>query len=310
MNLAGNSNRLAGASQTLPKTDDPSAELQGDLNAIKSMLISGGMIDEPAMDFALGQFFSRMGMVRQAIRYTERAADLAPRSASPRIFLAGLYTRAKLNDQAADLLRQIRRQSAAGTLEDFDQTSLDLLEANIWLGTTNQARADQILQALVGQHPEDANLLAAVTEGYAAAGQLTNALLLVSGRLVKTPEDLRLLTSQAALQQKMGRYADAVQTLNHLLALTNLPSLQLERASDRVVVGDLAGAEADYRILKDVMPDSWRPNFGLALVAMARHDSVEAINQFQIALGKSPAHSAAHDLIMEQIQKLGAGHAK
>ena len=310
VNLTGNSNQLAGATQNLPKTDDLSPELQGDLNAIKSMLISGGMIDEPAMDFALGQFFSRVGMVRQAIRYTERAADLAPRSASPRIFLAGLYTRAKLNDQAADLLRQIRRQSAAGTLEGFDRVGLDLLEANIWLGTTNQARADQILQSLVRQRPDDVNLLAAVAEGYAAAGQLTNALLLVSDRLVKTPEDLRLLTSQAALQQKMGRYADAVQTLNHVLALTNLPSLQLERASDRVVVGDLAGAEADYRILIDVMSDSWRPNFGLALVAMARHDSVEAINQFQIALTKAPAHSTEHNLIVEQIHKLGAGNPK
>ena len=310
LNLTGNSNQLAGMARNLPKTDDLPPELQGDVNAIKSMLINGGMVDEPAMDFTMGQFFSRMGMVRQAIRYTERAVDLAPHSASPRIFLAGLYTRARLNDQAADLLRQIRQQSAAGTLEGFDQTSLDLLEANIWLGTTNQARADRILQTLVRQHPEDANLLAAVTEGYAAAGQLTNAFLLVSGRLVKTPEDLKLLTSQAALQQKMGRYADAVQTLNHVLTLTNLPSLQLERASDRVVVGDLAGAEADYRILKDVMTDSWRPNFGLALVALARHDSVEALNQFQIALDKSPAHSTAHDLIVEQIQKLGTGHSK
>ncbi len=310
LTLTGNSNQLAGATPNLTITDDLAAEFQGNVNVIKSMLSSSGLIDEPAMDFALGQFFSRLGMVRQSIRYTERAADLAPHSTPPRIFLAGLYTRARFNDQAADLLRQMRQQCATGTLAGFDQTGLDLLEASIWLGTTNQARADSILQTIVHQHPEDATLLDAVVDGYSAAGQLTNALQLVSGRLLKIPDDLRLLTSQAALQQKMGRYAEAVQTLDHVLTLTNLPSLQLERAGDRVVTGDLAGAASDYQHLREVMADSWRPDFGLALVAMARHDSVQAVSQFQIALAKSPAHSTAHDLIMEQIRQLGNGHPK
>jgi len=91
--------------------------------------------------------------------------------------------------------------------------------------------------------------------------------------------------------------------LNHALTLTNLPGWQLDRAGDRLMTGDLAGAAADYQQLKDYPAEPWRPYLGLAEVAIRRHDNATAQRNWQQALALAPSESRIRTLIQNRIRQ-------
>ena len=270
----------------------------------QNLLKSDGPFDTSVMDFCVAILFQEVGLPRQAIGLMSRAAELSPGEPAPRLTLAEFYLRDRLTDRAWQILHTVRQQAGTTPLSEENQIRLQLLEASAWLTTTNQAAGDRALRSLVMNQPEDPLVLNAVLGMYEQAGALTNALVLLQDRLAQSPQDIHLLTREAGLLQKTGQYDRALLTLDHLLSLTNLYSLQLDRAADRMLTGDLPGAEADYRRLLDVPGEPWRACYGLAQVALRRNDSTGARQWLETAYAKVPADSSQRALIARQIQTL------
>ncbi len=276
----------------------------------QNLLKTEGPFDGPIMAYALGILFQEVGLPRQAILLMSRAADLTPNDATPKLTLAELYLHARLNDQALQVLQNLRRRATGTPLSEENDTRLHLLEASAWLDTTNQAAGDRSMKTIVTDHPQDPRVLNTVIEMYEQAGELTNALLLVQDRIVQSPQDVSLLTREVGLLQKTGQYARALQTIDHLLTLTNLDTLQLDRAADRMLTGDLAGAEAAYRQLLNTPVEAWRSYYGLAQIALLRKDTAGAKQFLETCYDKIPEDSANRALISRQIQQLTANPAK
>jgi hypothetical protein len=104
-----------------------------------------------------------------------------------------------------------------------------------------------------------------------------------------SPDDVTALNNQAAILIVSGHAAAAIPVLDHLLALTNLPTARLNRANARLASQVYAVAEADYRVLERSGEDPGPVGYGLAAIAEHRHDTNQAVYYLRLCLSNAPA---------------------
>ena len=285
-------------------------QLKSSHYAAQELLRANGPFDDPVMTFELGLHFQSVSLTRQAGELFRRTSELAPGEVIPELTLAELYIQDRQPGPALAVLANVRRQAATKPLDEDNATRLTLLEAAAWLDTTNRGVGDRLLRAAFQNRAGDQRTLNTVIEIYEQAGQLTNALELVQDRLQDSPADVQLLTRLAGLQQKAGQYAKALETINRTLslALTDIPTLRLDRATDRLMTGDLAGAEAEYRQLMDAPVEKWRPCYGLAQVALRRHNPATARQWLQTGLEYAAPGSSTAALLTAALRELPPAH--
>ena len=304
--LACNTNHQSGFRLGLGDVAKVAGDL-GNAQRLSLMMNDCGPFDEPIFCFLLGCAFQQIDQPLQAAQQFERARVLAPGAPAPEFALADLYTQLRFADRARPLinhLRDIAKNLPPGNSADLE---LALLEANSWLSQTNISGARSVFESVLQQHPDDAQIMNRVVGSYLAFGDFTNALQLVSAHLAKSPDDLLSLHLQVAILIQSGNSAAALPILDHVLTVTNLPSARLDRAFIRLFNHDFAAAEADYLELEKTGAETGPAFYGLAAIALQRHDTNQAVNYLRLCLTNTPPGSPLWREVGARLQTLDPG---
>jgi hypothetical protein len=95
--------------------------------------------------------------------------------------------------------------------------------------------------------------------------------------------------------------------LDHVLTLTNLPLARLNRATARLASQDFDAAEKDYRELEKSGVEPGLVSYGLAVVAMHRHDTNQAASYLRLCLTNTPPGTALWREASTRLRMLGPG---
>ncbi len=288
ISLDANTNLQAGLKLNLAELGKVVEQL-GKLDRISLLINSGGRFDEPIFCYLLGCVFQKTGLRLQAVEQFERTRALAPDVLAPEFALAELYSQLQFNDRARPLINQLRDDAKKHPDSAPVDLELALLEANSWLAQTNTANARSALQAVLQQHPDDAQIENRVIGAYLAFGDFKNALRLVDGQLAKSPDDVQILNNQASILIQAGRPAEAIPVLDHALTLTNTPAIRLNHAFAQLASTNYPAAETEYRELEKSSDKPGAVNFGLAAIAFHRHDTNQTIQYLRLCLTNTPA---------------------
>jgi tetratricopeptide (TPR) repeat protein len=306
ISLACNTNLQSGLKPGLAGLTEVAGQL-GNLQRLSLIMNSGGPFDEPIFCYLLGCTYQKTGLLLQAVLQFERTRQLAPGVSAPEFALVELYTRLQLTDRARPLLNHLRDETkdiSTNRAVDFD---LALLEANFWLAQTNAANARLALQSVLLRHPDDEQVAHHVLKVYLAMGDFTNALQLLNVQLSKSLDDISDLNNKAAILFASGNTADAIPILDHVLALTNLPTARFNRASARLARLDYDAAEADYLELEKSGMEPGRVSYGLAMIAGHRHDTNQAAHYLRLCLTNTPTGTPLWRQASDRLRALDTG---
>ena len=287
VSLACNTNHQSGLKLGLGNLDTAASEL-GYFQHLSPVLNNDGPFDDPIYCYLMGTAFQQIGQPLQAAQQYERALMLAPGAPVPGFALAELYIQLGFPDRARPLINQLRDEAKTLPANHAAHLELDLLEASAWLSQTNVTIARSILQSVLRQHPDDAQIVNRVVGAYLTFGYYTNALQLVNARLSRSPDDVPSLELQAAILIQSGRAAFAIPVLDHVLSLTNLPAARANRATAKLACQDFTGAEKDYRELEESGAEAGLACYGLAAIAEHRHDTNQAADYLRLCLTNTP----------------------
>jgi tetratricopeptide (TPR) repeat protein len=306
ISLACNTNHQSGRKLGLGDADKVAAEL-GNSQRLSLVMNSCGPFDEPVFCYLLGCSFQQINQPLQAAQQFERTRMLAPGAAAPEFALAELYTRLRYDDRARPLIGHLRDKAKNLPADSAMNVDLGLLEANSWLSQTNIASANIAFESVLQQHPDDAQIVNRVVGTYLAFGDFTNALQLINAHLSKSPDDVPGLNLKASILIQSGNAAAAAAVLDHLLTLTNLPVIRLNRAIARLASQDFAAAETDYRELEKSGAETGPACFGLAVIAEHRHDTNQAVNYLRLCLTNTPPGTILWREAVARLQVLQPG---
>ncbi len=285
------SNLLAGKPVSLTSIGGLSKQFRN-IQQLAQAVSACGELDHPGIRFLLGNACLTAGWPRQAWAEFDRAHELAADELPPQIALVQLYSRCNMHAEVFAGIKEMRRRLDHSTPAGLTlETELAVLEARSWFAQTNVLQGRQVLSDLAASHPHDVQVAETVFKAYLAFGDATNALALVEAQLAKNPDNISALNNRAALLIQTRRAAEALPVLHHALALTNLPSIRLNRAIAEMQLQDFAAAEKDYLLLTNAAVDPFSVHFGLAEIAENRRDTNAAIRQLEISLTNAPAGS-------------------
>ncbi len=306
ISLACNANLQSGLKPGLAGLNKVAAQLEN-FQHLSLIMNSYGPFDEPIFCYLLGCTYQKAGLLLQAVQQFERTRMLAPGVTAPEFALAELYTRLQLTDRARSLLNHLHDETKNFSTNRAVDCDLALLEANYWRAQANAANARNALQSVVLRHPDDAPIAHRVLKAYLAFGDFTNALQILNTHLSKSPDDITDLNNQAAILFASGHPADAIPVLDHVLALTNLPTARFNRASARLASHDYAAAEADYHELEKSGVELDRASYGLAVIAESRHDTNQAMHYLRLCLTNTPTGTPLWRQASDRLQALDSG---
>jgi tetratricopeptide (TPR) repeat protein len=292
VNRQANTNLQAGNTLSLGGVDALNAAFP-DLPHLAGVLTAYGPVDEPGVCFQLGRHFAAAGWPHQAVQELERCRALAAETLPPDFALAEIYSQSRQDEKVFAIANEVRPRLATLPAEQLKMAALklDLLEAKSWMSQTNPANAGRILQSMLEAHPHDATAADMVWGAYVIFGDLTNALQLVTRQLAENPENSQLLNNQANLLVMLNRADEAVVSLQHSLAITNLPAARLNLAIAYFRAQNFPAAEAEYHRLKKESADGFRIHSGLAEIALQRQDTNAAIHELELSLTNVPDSS-------------------
>jgi tetratricopeptide (TPR) repeat protein len=303
VNLQCNTNLQAGRKMSLAGADTVASQL-GDMRQLSAIISRYGPFDSPVFCYLLGNVYRQTGLFRQSVQQLERARALAPGTLAPEFALAQLYSRWRMDDKVFEMISQLRKQTQASPAGDQVDVDLAVLEANSWLSQTNLARARNVLQSVLQRHPDDNRTLNLVLQAYLAFGDDTNALQLLSGQLVRDPNNVAALVNQAGVLIRMGNSSNAITFLNRALAITNDSLARFNRAYAYLQTGNLPAAEADYLELDKLPADAFSVHYGLAAIAKRRHDTNLAIHHLELCLSNAPPGTVKWQEARKQLDTL------
>ena len=283
INLDCNSNLIAKGSMNLSGVETITSQL-GTLPRMSLFLASNGAIDEPSFCFVLGGIFLKANMPRQSLQQFERANTLAPSVVAPKLALAELYGRLGFAEKARDFINQARNEIAKLPQKGDLEAGLSLLEAGSWLAQSNAVNASSVLQNLLHSDPDNPRTQSMALRGFLSLGDYTNAVAIVDRQLAANPDDLTALANRAVIQLKQGAYTNGVQTLNHILTLTNATDVRLLRNGALIEIGQLDTAEKDYLELRTTIENPAAVDFNLSEIALRRCDTNRAIELLERCL--------------------------
>lgn len=160
-------------------------------------------------------------------------------------------------------------------------------------GRTDQSVA--VLQKAAIRYPEDREVLAAFGKSLAANGDLNRALTTVQRAQTPDQPDWRLLSTEAAILDQLGRHGDARHRYAQAIDLApNEPSLLSNFGMSYLLTGELDKAEELLRkaVAMDGADSRVRQNLALAVGLSGRFDEAEAIASAELPPDEAAANVA------------------
>jgi tetratricopeptide (TPR) repeat protein len=270
------------------------------------ILNKDGPFDEPSFcfenGFALAQY---NGYFRQAIAQFERVSELVTNYLPARIWLGQLYLASRLTDRAMDALSGPLNSPEKFSLAETNETQINLLMAAVYFQKNDLARGSKLLETEISRHPGDTNLLFTAAQAYLARGLFTNALSVINRKLELTPDDPVWLFSKGYVSIQLKNYDDGIADLTRVLSIqTNNPQALFNRAVANLASDRLDAAHADYEALRQTYTNSFQIFYGLGEIARLKHETNDAIRNYQMYLASAPTNTAEATNIIEQLKSL------
>jgi tetratricopeptide (TPR) repeat protein len=266
---------------------------------------ANGPFDEPSFCFKEGSLLSQNNYYRQAVAPLERVHQLLPGNLASRFLLAQIYLASRLPDRALDALREPLAEPKTFFLNATNSTQLNILAATAHLEKNETARGIGLIDTEISRHPTDTNLLFAAAQIYRARGLFTNEIIVIDRKLRLTPDDPSWLFGKGFASIQTKDYDNAIAALTHLLAIqTNNPNARFNRAVAYLDSGKLDAARADYETLRASYTNSFQVAYGLGEIAWRRHETNEAIQNYEAYLAIARTNTAEFTNIVERLKSL------
>jgi tetratricopeptide (TPR) repeat protein len=304
INLQFNQSLQAG--RTVPVDLSKATEDQfGKYRTWNEVLNANGPFDEPSFCFEDGMTLARGGLMRQAIAPFERVRELAPDNLPARLWLGQLYLASRLPDRALDALREPLEQPEKFSLTETNDTQFNVLMAAAYFQKNETARGIKLLQTEISRHPTDTNLLLITARAYIAHGLYTNALGVIDRKLRLTPDDPAWLFTRGYVCIQLKDYDDAISALTRVLSIqTNNPQALFNRAVAYLDNDKLDAARADYASLQQSYTNSPQAAYGLGEIAWRKHETNQAVKNYEIYLANANTNSAEAKTVSERLREL------
>ena len=258
-----------------------------------SMLNANGPFDDPSFVFVSSRMLAQGGYMRQAVAPFERVRAIAPNNLAVRLWLAQLYLINHLPDRALENLNDPLTHPYRFGLTENNSAELDFITAAAHFQKNETKAATDLIDLEVSRHANDVNLLTTAFQTYLTRGLYTNALHVIERHLQDTPEDLQWLFSKGYVQLQNSAYPQAIESFSQVLNLaTNEPTSRFNRALAYLKNDQLDLARADYNFLQAGFTNSYQVAFGLAEIAWRKHNTNEAIHNYQIYLAYAPTNNS------------------
>ena len=110
---------------------------------------------------------------------------------------------------------------------------------------------------------------------------------------------------RGSVEVQLKKYADAISDLNRVLAAqTNNYGAIFDRAVANLQSGKLDAAHADYETLQQNFTNSFPVAYGLGEIAYRRHETNEAIRNYEIYLANANTNTDEAKGIAERLHEL------
>jgi len=139
-----------------------------------------GLVGIHDQELETGDAFRKTGLLRQAMQQLERSRAMDADPVAPQLALAELYARCGLEQQAREIINNLRANlPASQTTNSWLDASLSLLEAASWQQSSNVVAMQNALQAALEKYPNDARTAGLAEQIYVSSGDYASALKLV-----------------------------------------------------------------------------------------------------------------------------------
>jgi tetratricopeptide (TPR) repeat protein len=299
-------NRSLQAGQNVPvDLSKTTADKFGKYRSWDEVLGENGPFDEPSFTFESGVILMRGGLSRQAVAPFERVRELDPDNLAARLWLAQCYLASRLADRALALLREPQEQPEKFSLTENDSTQFNILAAAAYFQKDNNARGIQLLETEISRQPTNEVLFITAVQVYLKRGLYTNAMTIIDRQLQAAPDDPTWLFGKGFASIQIKKYDDAIAALNTLLSIqpTNNDAL-FNRAVAYLQSGRLDAARADYETLHQSFTNSPQVAYGLGEIAWRKHETNEAIKNYEVYLAGVNTNTAEATNIIGRLKLL------
>jgi len=295
------------AGQSVPiDLDKTTTEQLGKYNSWNAVLNDNGPFDEPSFCFKNGAILAAQnGFFRQAVEPFERVRQLLPDNLAARLWLAQCYLASRLPDRALDALREPLEQPEKFSLTATNSTQLNIFAAAAYFQKNNNARGIELVETEISRQPTNDVLLVTAVQIYLKRGLFTNALDIIDRKLQTTPDDPTWLFGKGFASIQIKAYDDAIAAFTHLLAIqTNNYEALFNRAVAYLQSGKLEAARADYEQLGQSFTNSFQVAYGLGEIAWRKHETNEAIKNYEVYLANANTNTVEATNIIERLKSL------
>jgi tetratricopeptide (TPR) repeat protein len=264
-----------------------------------------GPFDEPSFCFENGVVLAQGGLFLQAIAPFNRVRRLAPDNFAARLWLGQLYNLARLPDRALDAIQDVRGQPGKFSLTDTNEIQLALVESAAYFQKKEPVRATRLLETEISAYPTNDMLLVSAAHFYLANGLFTNALAVIDRKLHLSPDDTRWLFDKGYVYIQLKAYDDAIAVLTRVLSLeSDNHGALYNRAIAYLNSGKLDNARADYEELSQAFTNSYRVTYGLGEIAWRKHETNEAIKNYELYLAGVNTNTDEAKIIVQRLHQL------
>jgi tetratricopeptide (TPR) repeat protein len=157
----------------------------------------------------------------------------------------------------------------------------------------------------MSRQPTNEILFVTTVQIYMKHGLFTNALVIIDRKLQADPEDPTWLFGKGFASIQIKKYDDAIAALNHLLSIqsTNNDAL-FNRAIAYLQSDRLDAARVDYEALHQSYTNSPQIAYGLGEIAWRKHETNEAIINYEVYLATANTNTAEATNIIQRLRDL------
>jgi tetratricopeptide (TPR) repeat protein len=305
INLDFNHSLQAGQTASIDPTK-PFADQLGKYRSWSDVINENGPFDEPTYCFRNGVLFAaENGFYRQSVELFERVRELVPDNLAARLWLAQVYLASRLPDRALEVLHAPLTRPEIFSLTATNSTQLNILAAAGYFQKNNNARGIELVETEVSRQPTNDTLLVTAVQIYLQRKLFTNAMVIIDRKLQSSPDDPTWLFGKGYASIQIKAYNDAVVALTHLLDLqTNNNDALFNRAVAYLQSDQLDAARADYEKLGQTFTNSFQIAYGLGEIAWRKHETNEAIKNYEAYLATASTNTAEATNIIARLKSL------
>jgi tetratricopeptide (TPR) repeat protein len=277
----------------------------GKYNSWDAVLGENGPFDETSFCFKNGAILMQGGLTRQAVAPFERVRQLAPDNLPARIWLAQAYLADRLPDRILDVLQAPLAHPETFSTDATNLAQIDIFAAGAYFQKNNDARGVQLVEAGISRQPTNDALQMVAAQIYIRRGLWTNALAIIDRRLQAAPDEPAWLFGKGLVSTQMKAYDAAIAAFTHLLSIqTNNNDALFNRAVASLQSDRLDAARADYEKLQQIFTNSPPVAYGLGEIAWRKHETNEAVRNYEIYLAHANPNTTEATNITERLNSL------